>query len=77
MNAVTGPPPQPNCLPISKKTLDDIANRFTYRAPKGTQQERYVAIRAAGFDFDLGTNGLLGEGGGEGGAEDEKHHERT
>jgi len=51
MNAVTSPPPQPNRLPISKKALDDLANRFTYHAPKGTQQERYVAIREKGREL--------------------------
>jgi hypothetical protein len=28
---------------------DDLKNRFTYHAPKGDQQERYVALRNAGL----------------------------
>lgn len=27
------------------KLIDDINNRFSYHAPKGNQQERYVLIR--------------------------------
>lgn len=32
-------------------TNDQIDNVFTYHAPRGTQQERYVAIREAAREF--------------------------
>jgi hypothetical protein len=31
--------------PISEKAAADLAKRFTYHPPKGSQPERYVAIR--------------------------------
>ncbi len=31
--------------------MDDLTNRFTYHAPIGTQQERYVALRAAALEL--------------------------
>jgi hypothetical protein len=30
---------------------DDLANRFTYHAPKGDQPDRYEHIRRAGLSF--------------------------
>jgi hypothetical protein len=30
---------------LSIEELADLKNRFTYHAPKGDQQERYVALR--------------------------------
>jgi hypothetical protein len=32
-------------FPMSDELLAQIQNRFTYHAPKGTQPERYVAVR--------------------------------
>lgn len=31
--------------PISDESIKDLNRRFTYHAPKGSQPERYVAIR--------------------------------
>lgn len=33
--------------------LADMENRFTYRSPKGTQQERYQALRAQAKDLAM------------------------
>lgn len=30
---------------------DDLKNRFTYHSPKGTQPERYEALRSAGLEL--------------------------
>lgn len=31
--------------------MDELKHRFTYHAPKGSQADRYVLIRDAGYDF--------------------------
>lgn len=35
--------------PISSEEQSDLKNRFTYHAPKGTQQVRYEALRLRAF----------------------------
>lgn len=34
-------------MPFEKPTREALANRFTYRAPKGDQASRYETIRGA------------------------------
>ncbi len=41
------PPVDATRYPITEGDLKDLENRFTYHAPKGSQPERYVALRAA------------------------------
>lgn len=34
--------------PLLERQINDLANRFTYHAPKPTQPERYTTLRDAG-----------------------------
>lgn len=36
---------------VSKEVMDRIENNFVYHAPKGDQQDRYVAIRDYAKEF--------------------------
>jgi len=37
-------------MPFEKPTPEQLANRFTYHAPKGDQAERYQTVRTAILD---------------------------
>ena len=38
---------------VTPDEFKELKNRFTYHAPKGDQQERYVQLRQHGFDLAL------------------------